>query len=940
VIFGVLGPIQVIEDDGVIEIPATKQRTVLAALLLRANRSVPMEMLVETLWRDRLPVTARGTLHTHVMRLRRALGHVAGGRIRTTGSGYAITVGGADELDAIRFARLRERGEAELAEGRWESAARQLGAASELWRGEALADLPLSSWQIDEVARLTEQRWLTTESWITAEQQLGRHEQNIARLRGLVSTHPLRERFHGQLMQSLYATGRKAEAVDVYVKASKVLVEELGVVPGLQLRRIYEAILADDPVTAAGAAAPASAQGAAPTAPAAPAGVAEIPVPRIPAQLPPAVAGFSGRVDQIREVLAHLTAALADDGTDGGPHPGGAMPRVVVLTGPGGIGKSALAAHVGQLLKERFPDGQLFAALNGAGAPVAPAEVLRRFLSALGAPEAGLAGMDPDACQASFRSAVSGRRMLILLDDARDASQVRPLLSGSAGSALVVTSRTRLAELPGSRLVHLAGLGSEESLAMLAELIGAERVAGEPEAAAAVIEACGGLPLAVAAVGARLNARPQWRVADLAERLRESRDMLGELSSGDLAVRPAFASSYEALNERRAAGAPLTETFQLLGLWDGATLGLAAAAALLAAPAEVAERSLEALVDLNLLESPGAGRYRLHPLIQRFAAEMSAAHLPAPRAADGVRRLLTWYVHSVDGANEAARLARRLSEEERDERPPGARRFAGAEEARAWFEGERANFTAALRLGVRFGLDALAWRLLWLLEESYLGAAGPADWAALCEVGTRAAQRSGNHAGIVAMLDTLAGRYGQAGDLESSLICRHTALEICRNQGLAGLEAGTVAGIGFDYLRAGRPREAVAVFGEALQASRALGSRFAEAAILDGLGVAHLESGRVQDAVACLRQSADLQHELAEAKGESVSLEHLGQALAAAGRAREAQRCWRRALELIGADEAVRGTEIGARLDALAALQVDLPPPEAAKCEALCAEHR
>jgi DNA-binding SARP family transcriptional activator len=301
---------------------------VLAVLLLRMNAMVSIEVLIESLWPDYPPGAARGTLHTHVMRLRRVLGPVAGARIRTCGARYVMDVGD-EELDAAKFSALASRGAVALRQQRWQDAASDLGVAQALWRGDPLADLPLNGWPLDEAARLGELRWLAAEDKIDAELQLGRHPQIIAELRGLVGAHPFRERLHGQLMRALYASGRKAEALETYRTIRGVLVEELGIEPGAELRQLHEAVLADDRARAGLPSEPVAVS-APPAGSPSPVGH---PGPPGPSQLPADIAGFSGRGAQIGEIISFLTAGSCPPQQEP-PH----SPRVVVLTGAGGIG--------------------------------------------------------------------------------------------------------------------------------------------------------------------------------------------------------------------------------------------------------------------------------------------------------------------------------------------------------------------------------------------------------------------------------------------------------------------------------------------------------------------------------------------------------------------------------------------------------------------------
>ncbi|HEY3734453.1 MAG TPA: hypothetical protein VGL63_11095 [Streptosporangiaceae bacterium] len=333
---------------------------------------------------------------------------------------------------------------------------------------------------------------------------------------------------------------------------------------------------------------------------------------------------------------------------------------------------------------------------------------------------------------------------------------MRPLLSGSPGCATLVTSRIRLAELPGSRLVHLEALGHGDALAMLSHIIGTGRARTDLRAMSDLVACCAGLPLAVVTAGARLNSRPQWQIKDLAERFRTNRSRLSELSSGDLAVGATIDLSYAALAGQRVPdGPPLTTTLQMLGLWNGADLGAAAMAAMLAAPEPATERTLEAaLVNLSLVESRRAGRYRLHDLVHEYAAEKAAGQLPQKMRAEAIQRLLLWYLYGVDAANESAeRHHRRLPAAQMPAKPDSAPGFHDVASASAWLEGERPNMVAITELAAGYRLHELLWRLPWLLEEFFFSRGHRGDWARTCEIGIKSARQIG---GVMAEMPELA----------------------------------------------------------------------------------------------------------------------------------------------------------------------------------------
>jgi DNA-binding SARP family transcriptional activator/Tfp pilus assembly protein PilF len=894
--FGLLGPLRVERDGIPIPVSAAKQRMILTALLLRAGTTVQADQLIDVIWGDHPPRSARASLHAYVLRLRKLLADPQARQLRTSGSGYLIEVAN-DELDVSRFTALRSAARRAGDEGRWADAVASHQAALGLWRAEALSDVPGFEAH-EEVTRLTELRWQTTEDWIQAQLMLGRDADVVPELRALTSTHPLREQFHEQLMLALYRTGRQAESLDAYRRAREVISSELGVEPGPGLRGLHETVLRGDPPR------PVKAQPAV-----------------VPAQLPADIADFTGR----RAEVAAITGWLSED------HPRAVT--VAVLTGPAGAGKTALAVHAAHLAAGHFPDGVLYARLRGSTShPASHDEIIDRFLAALGADPASLPA-DVDARQAAYRSVLAGRRVLILLDDAADSAQVYPLLPGASGSAILITSKTYLADLAGSRIVRLAGMDADDALALLGRRAGPERVSAEPAAAAEIVDACAGLPLALTIAGARLAARPRWRVRDLADMLGPESDRLDELTYGDLAVRKTFDLSYNALRDRAPEGSELVGTLLLTGLWTGCDISAQAAAALLGTSTQLARTRLEALTDLNLVDSEAAGRYYLHDLVRAYTVNRARDELPPQELAEAARRVVTWYLHGVDNANRAAERLRRQLDPDRT--PESGPTFGDVASALDWLTAERANLLAAIQMAADHAIHDAAWQLPWLLEEFYFSRLHLAEWHAACQIGLVSAEHSGDTPAQARMLEVLANHHRAVGQPAESMAHRQRAIALYRRTGDRAREANAMASAGMDYLASGNLDEAIiwcqkAVPGvrahstafalsavlnclgsayqeagqldlaieagrDALEATRVAGSRLAEAATLDGLGVAYHQADRLDQAVDSLRRAVDLQHELAEARGEAVTLEHLSAALRTAGKESEAAACADRA---------------------------------------------
>jgi DNA-binding SARP family transcriptional activator len=578
--FGLLGPLSVSRGGAVVPVRRGSQRTVLARLLLGANRAVSVDAIAEALWGSKPPPSATVTIRNYVKRLRQAL---ADGRERITAQprGYMIRVA-AEELDVFRFEALLDTARTAARAAAWEQAAVHARAALSLWRGEPLADVESATLALRDVPRLAELRWQVLETRIDADLRLGAHAEVIAELRQLAVTHPLREQVHSFLMLALYRCGRKGEALAAYEHARKVLAVELGAAPGSPLQTLHQQILMGAPELLA-------------------------PEPALAVfQLPAAPADFTGRQADCATVLDTLGQS------DGVP--------VVVISGQPGIGKTALALYAAHKVRDRFPDGQLWVQLSGTSAqPRDPGEALGQLLRAAGLPGPIPNGQTERA--AAFRSRIAGRRLLILADDAASAEQIAPLLPGTPGCAMVVTSRMRLEGLAAARLLPLNVLTRAESVGLLARILGPARVAADPVGVDELADACGELPLALRIAGAKLAARPTWPVSALTRRLTAPRGRLRELATDNLSVCAGIAASYELLPERHQRA---FRFLAIIGASDFAEsvvpvlLGEADATGVLD---ELLRRSLITPVGVDATGEP---RYRLHGLLRDYASERLA----------------------------------------------------------------------------------------------------------------------------------------------------------------------------------------------------------------------------------------------------------------------------------------------------------------------------
>ena len=788
-LFRILGPVEVWTGEGWASIGAGKQRSVLATLLLRPGELVSLDALIDEVWPDKVPARAPNLVSVYVHHLRRLIGDTDGRVLVTRAPGYQVVLGPGD-LDADRFAALVTDGRRALAAGAADRAVDLLTEAIGLWRGRALADVPATPLVSAEADRLEESRIEALELRAEASLACGRYAEVVPEVRRLLADHPLREKLWALLMRALYGAGRQAEALEVYERARNSIADELGVDPGAELRLLYQQILnADDE------------QALLPLA-LGDAGPVPAPVP-VPAQLPAAIPDFTGRSGQVEQLHDMLAA-------DGGNSPGAV--RVVLVVGSGGLGKTALAVHAAHLLASQFPDGQLYANLLGATQPVAAAEVLARFLRDLGM-DGHRIPLGEEERAAQFRTRLAGKRVLVVLDDAREAAQVQPLLPGSASCSVLVTARGTLPELVGSRVIDLDVLPRGEARALFGVVAGEERAAAEPAATEAVLRACAGLPLAIRIAGARL-ARRGGTVQALADRLSDERRRLDELRMGNLAVRASFEVSFASLPAAAPGGPDPAQAFRLLGLWTGPSISLAAASALLGEAEDAVAGALDVLVDAHLLEAPEPDRYRFHDLLRVYAAEGARTQETEQARTAATVRLLTWYLYTAEAAARVISPQRRQVPLDPVRPPLHPLGFGELDAALAWCEDERPQLMAATRLAATSGLNELAWKLPAAAMVFYLRRSHWTDWVAAHEIGLAGARAGGDRLAEGWMLNNLGMAYGVQ-RRDESVAYLEQALALSRELGNGPGEAQAATNLANTYFRLGN-------FAEARAAAQAL----------------------------------------------------------------------------------------------------------------------
>ncbi|MFF7443118.1 BTAD domain-containing putative transcriptional regulator [Streptomyces sp. NPDC008122] len=848
--FGLLGPLVVHDGTELRPVTGPKVRVLLAALLLRANRTVSRDTLKEALWGASVPASADASLANHLTRLRRVLAAADGGteeRLRTVAPGYQLTVH-EGELDADVFEARALAVQQAHRRGDWEAVRRETGLARSLWRGTPLADLaPFSDTEAPalRVHQLAEARLQLLEWSFDAELGLGRHHEAVAPLTALAGEHPLREGFHRRLMLALHRSGRRAEAFAVFHRLRRDLVDELGTEPGAAVHEAYAEVLAGEP-----------APGPAPRA---------VPV-RAPFQLPCEGEAFTGREAEAATVRALLgvppEAPGAAAGADTAPGSGPAHARAVVISGMGGVGKTALAMHVAHRVREAFPDGALYADLRGycSGGARTAHELLARFLSDLGIHQDALPE-DTDDRATLFRSALAERRVLLVLDNARNAAHVAPLLPAGGHSAALITSRQLLADLPRSAKVPLSPLPESDQHALLARLAGAERVRSEPEALADIMAACGGLPLALHIVGGRLASRPSWPLGLLAKRLTPHQGRLDTLAMGHFDVRRTFAMSYVAIRdseqplEREAARA-----FRLLGrVWSAHAVTPQSAAALLDVTEARAAAVLDVLADAHLLLNPEPDRYQLHDLLGEYAAQRDDEDTEEERTA-ALLRLLSWYAAALAAATVAATR-------ETQSPPPldgdavtdmSLPEFADDDEAIRWTERELPAVRDALTRAGELHRSDIAWRLAVGLFGHASTHWWTGEWDACLEQAMDIARRNDDRLGQAWLHRRTAVAHGMAYRNEACLEHLRIALDLFTERADLAAQASILGNMSAVYLQIEDSEQALAHAERSRDLYRATRNTKGEALLLSRIADVHKMRGEPDRAAADYRRVIDL----------------------------------------------------------------------------------
>jgi DNA-binding SARP family transcriptional activator/tetratricopeptide (TPR) repeat protein len=930
--FRLFGEVELLAAGRPLDVGTPRQQAVLAALIVDAGRPVTVETLIDRVWNDTPPTEARNILYSHLSRIRQLLRHAAdltgttALRIERRHAGYVLAVD-PDLVDLHRFRRLVDRARDPHCSDA--DRARVLTEALGLWRGKPLAALA-GEWVAQVRGSWYRRRLDAAVQWARAELRLGHPGAVIRTLPDLVTEYPLVEPLEGLLMEALHAAGRDAEAVDRYTSLRERLADELGTDPSAELRTLHRAIL----------------RGELPSPPPPAQAVAVARSVASPAQLPPDVYGFTGRDSE----LHHLDNLLA------GPATG----RTVVISaidGTAGIGKTALAVHWAHRVAERFGDGQLYVNLRGfdpTGSPVTPAEAVRGFLDAFEVPPERIpAGLEAQV--GLYRSLLAHRRVLVVLDNARDAEQARPLLPGTRGCMAVVTSRNQLAGLvaaTGADPLTLDLPTAAEARELLASRLGADRVAAEPYAVDEIIALCARLPLALAIVAARAATHPRFGLAVLAGELREARGGLDEFAGTDPATdaRAVFSWSYQQLSPAAA------RLFRLLGLHPGPDIATPAAASLAGLPVGTVRPLLAELARAHLLTEHAPGRYAWHDLLRAYAAEQAnTLDSDADRRA-ALRRTLAHYAHSADPAD-------KLLNPHRDGPtalppiPPGVspENVADHEQALAWFDAEHPVLLAVIRQVT--GFDSHICELAWMLTRFFAYQGHWHDSITVLDTALAAAGRLADprrlafahrllgctyvrlghfddaHTQLRDALDLYRGAGDAVGEAHAhrhyswllerqhrpaeALPYAERALELFRAAGNGAGQGRALNAIGWYHALLGRHEDAINHCEQALTVQQEVDDRFGQAETWDSLGYAHHHLGHHVRAITCYQTAAELYREFDDRYNEADTMAALGDAHHAAGDLGSARTAWEHALDMLTLIDHPDADRVRARLDKL-----------------------
>lgn len=865
--FRLLGDVEVRVGERLVDVGHARQRCVLVALLVEANRPVAPDRLLDRVWADRPPQRARNALAGYLSRLRQALGDADGVRIVHRPGGYVLETDPM-AVDLHRFHRLVAQARATDAPA--ESAV-LFDRALDLWHGEAFGSLD-TPWLDDVRDALDAERQAAALDRNDVALRAGRHAELLPELFAEAAARPLDERLAGQLMLALYRCGRQADALAVYHAVRRRLVDELGADPSRPLRQLHQQILTGDPAL---------------TPPRVPGRAA---VPGVPRQLPAPPRSFTGRTRELAALDALLTSADEQQGTV----------VITALSGAAGVGKTALALHWAHKIADRFPDGQLYLNLRGfdpGGSAVAPAEAIRSFLEAFDVHPQRVPTTF-DAQVGLYRSLLAERRVLVVLDNGRDSEQLRPLLPGTTGCLALVTSRNNLSGLvvaDHAAPLSLDVLSAAEAHTLLAQRLGPERLAAEPEAVDEIERTCAGLPLALAIVAARAAAQPDLRLVTLTQQLRHARHRLDAFDVGDVNIdlRSVFSWSYRALDPEAA------RLFRLLGVHPGPDVSPAAAASLTHRPLQRVRATLAELARAHLLVEQSPVRYTFHDLLGAYARELVEGSDPEEERHAAMVRLLHHYLRAADTADR--RLYPHRDTIELPAPPPGVvvEDLPDADQALAWLTAETPVLRACVRLAADNAFDVHAWQLTSTMMNFLDRRGHSPDWTAAQHIALQAATCRGDRLGQAVTHRGLQHAYIQLGRFEDADAHGRCALHVFGELGdRAGL-AQTHLALGAAATRRGRYTEGLEHFERAHDLYQAAGHHAGQANALNNMGWVHALLGEHGQALDLCRQSLDLSIEIGNRYMEGVAWDSLGYAHHSLGHLEDAITSYQNSLAIV-----------------------------------------
>jgi len=794
-----------------------RQRAVLAILAMRANQTVSRGELIDGVWGDTTPATVEGSVHTYIHGLRRALSAAGGDVLVRTGPGYQLSLG-PGELDlAVVESRLRHaRGVA--ASGEESAAADLFGECLALWRGVPLFGLP-GPFADTERVRLTELRYELVEERADLMLAAGRHRDVLAELGEAVKAEPFRERLRAQLMLALHRSGRRADALAEFDTVRRLFIDELGLEPGGALTDLHLRMLRSDPELDPAAEPWSRSRSRSP----------------IPAQLPHEVPDFVGRVAEIQQLSQWRTAA--ESGTQ--------ALLISAIDGVGGIGKTSLAVRFARQVAENYPDGQLYLDLRGFDPnrpPLTASDALGQLLWALGSTSQR---PEPDALASMYRSLLSGKRTLILLDNAVSTEQVRDLLPGASNSLVLVTSRNRLSGLvarDGARRLTLGLLTAAEAVELLRRAVGHQRIDAEVEEAAALARLCGYLPLALRVAAEKVSSAQDTSLRELVGNLIDEQGRLDAFDVDDdemSSVRGVFSWSYQSL------GPALARTFRHLGLLRGPDIGAGAAAALIDRPAHDAEELLKALSEQHLLESE-ADRFGFHDLVRVYAGELVTQEETPQERAKAIRGLMVWYLWSLRSALLCVMpeypLFAMVAAGPRHEVP----KFDTPESALAWYEVEAPNILALAQHAADLGEHEIAWQLSWFMYSHYYSTGQLTEWVKILTIGLSSSEQLADPVPQARILMYLSIAKSRMGQNEVAVQYLERGLHLVRRTDNDELLAALLANLGSTLREMKQYEQGIVYAQEAFELAVKLGDNYHKVGALDSLCELYVESNQLE----------------------------------------------------------------------------------------------